>query len=180
MPDLDINFSNDKKYMSSEWREGQAKGEYSWVCYLLNGIHNTEAQHLSRCEQPYSRCSVRWQKSVVRGPTVSEGTKVLDLGLGEAIVGNIGHIRTKIEEAVVKIKVPDGGWCEDGIFYIHYCPLKEKGKEFLQSHRIQWSLPRKHVGFSRGKKFEGLSASSVDVEGPLLSLVSSTSSARPA
>lgn len=66
------------------------------------------------------------------------------------------------------------------IFYIHYCPLKEKGKEFLQSHRIQWNLPRKHVGFSGGKKFEGLSASSVDVEGPLLSLVSPTSSARPA
>lgn len=43
MPDLDINFSNDKKYMSSEWTEGQAEEEYSWVCYLLNGIHDTEA-----------------------------------------------------------------------------------------------------------------------------------------
>lgn len=46
---------------------------------------------------------------MVRGLTVLEGMKVLDLGLGEAVVGNIGHIRTKIEEAVVKIKVPNGG-----------------------------------------------------------------------
>lgn len=62
------------------------------------------------------------------GPT----RKALDPGLGETVVGNTGHIRTKTGETVVKRKMPNGGWGGDGVFYIKSCPLKEKGKEFLQ------------------------------------------------
>lgn len=37
-----------------------------------------------------------------------EGKKTLHLGVGEAVMGHPGHIRTEIE--VSRMKVPSGGW----------------------------------------------------------------------
>lgn len=49
---------------------------------------------------------------MVRGPTTLEERKGLYLGQGEAVVGHIGHMRTKTEKfhSVVRIKVYNGGW----------------------------------------------------------------------